>query len=243
MTPRLYLQGARTPGEILALPPEQSHYVTRVLRLRAGDEVVLFDGRGSRALARVRDADPKRCLLESGEPSPGLPESPLRICLAQCLSTGDKMDWTIEKAVELGVHTIVAVFGERSVVRLDAERAARRVEHWQRLIQAACAQCGRDVVPALREPLALNAWLDETRPAGSTALVLAPGAATRLGALAHPGPDVTLLVGPESGLSQAEVARAVAAGFTAVSLGPRVLRTETAGLAAIAALQARFGDL
>jgi len=165
--------------------------------------------------------------------------------LAQCLSAGEKMDWTIEKAVELGVSAIVPLQSRRSVVRLDEDRARRRAEHWQRLIVAACMQCGRDRLPALAPVRTLEDWLAEPA-AGAPRLVLAPGAAVSIGELAAPagsGGPAVVLVGPESGLTDEEMEQARSAGFVAVSMGPRILRTETAGLAALAVLQARFGDL
>ncbi|MFO1196276.1 MAG: 16S rRNA (uracil(1498)-N(3))-methyltransferase [Burkholderiaceae bacterium] len=240
--PRLHVPGGHLTGDVVELAPDASHQLARVLRLRAGEPVQLFDGQGRRFAARVLDADARRCRLRVDGVEAGLPDGPLRITLAQCLSSAEKMDWTIEKAVELGVHAIVPLASARSVVRLDPDRARRRAEHWARLVAAACAQCGRDRLPVVHEPLALAAWLASPR-AGARRFVLSPGTGTRIGALPSPGDDVELLVGPESGLSDEELAQALAAGCGALSLGPRVLRTETAGLAAVAALQARFGDL
>jgi 16S rRNA (uracil1498-N3)-methyltransferase len=244
VTPRLHLPRALRPGLEVELDRDLSHYVLRVLRLRTGDPVQVFDGAGARHAATVAQAGPRQCVLRVGEPLPSPAESPLPITLAQCVSTGEKMDWTIEKAVELGAAEIVPLQSSRSVVRLDEERARRRAAHWERLVVAACMQCGRDRLPALRPVRALAEWL-ATAPADGLRLVLAPGAAQGLGSLPAPaqGTGVVVLVGPESGLSDDEVALARAAGFVPVSLGPRILRTETAGLAALAALQARFGDL
>lgn len=245
MTPRLHLPGPLEPGTTATLDREQSHYASRVLRLRPGDALEVFDGTGARHAATIREADPRRCVLLLGASLPSNAESPFPIVLAQCLSAGEKMDWTIEKAVELGVSAIVPLQSRRSVVRLDEDRARRRAEHWQRLIVAACMQCGRDRLPELAPVRSLEDWLAGP-VAGAPRLVLAPGAAVSIGELAAPagsdGPAV-VLVGPESGLADEELEQARSAGFIPVSMGPRILRTETAGLAALAVLQARFGDL
>jgi 16S rRNA (uracil1498-N3)-methyltransferase len=165
--------------------------------------------------------------------------------LARCLSAGEKMDWTIEKAVELGVSAIVPLQSAALGRAARRDHARRRAEHWQRLVVAACVQCGRDRLPELAPVRTLEDWL-AAPGAGAPRLVLAPGAVITIGELAVPagsvGPAV-VLVGPESGLADEELAQARQAGFVAVSMGPRILRTETAGLAALAVLQARFGDL
>lgn len=249
MTPRLHLRGPLRPGAGAALEREAAHYLGRVLRLRTGDPVEVFDGEGARHAAVLESIDARGGLLRIGAALPSGTESPLRITLAQCISAGEKMDWTIEKAVELGVARIVPLQSARSVVRLDAGRAQRRAEHWQRLVTAACMQCGRDRLPALDPVQPLETWLDaqggDARAASTLRLILAPGAADAIGSIAAPADlaEVLLLVGPESGFTDAELARARRAGLLPASLGPRILRTETAGLAALAVLQARFGDL
>ena len=243
MTPRLHLPGPLVPGARAALDREQSHYAGRVLRLRTGDALEVFDGAGTRHAATVEDADPRRFAVVIGARLPSATESPFEVVLAQCLSAAEKMDWTIEKAVELGVSAIVPLQSRRSVVRLDEDRARRRAEHWQRLVVAACMQCGRDRIPELAPVRSLEAWLAQG-PAGAPRLVLAPGADLTIGGVPAPGAGPAIvLVGPESGFADEELALAQAAGFTPVSMGPRILRTETAGLAALAVLQARFGDL
>lgn len=243
MTPRLHLPGPLVEGERRTLERETSHYLCRVLRLGAGAPLEIFDGEGNRRAASVSAPDQRACEVTIGAALPSPSASPLRITLAQCVSAGEKMDWTIEKAVELGVAAIVPLTSQRSVVRLDAERTRKRAEHWQRLVVAACMQCGQDRLPSLSAAQPLPAWI--ATPSEALRIALVPGAPTRLSAL--PAPDgpagIELLVGPESGLSDEEVRLAVQSGFVPVSLGPRVLRTETAGLAAIAALQSRFGDL
>ena len=242
MTPRIHLTPPLRSGEERELAAEQSHYVARVLRLRAGDPIQVFDGEGRRHDAVIVDANGKRARLRVGEARQAGSESPLGITLGQCISSAEKMDWTIEKAVELGVAAIQPLVSRRSVVRLDAQRARRRTEHWQRLVVAACMQCGRDRLPAIAPPMALRDWLS-TRDRRAVAAVLVPGAAQRLSRIDARDARIDLLVGPESGLADEEIEAARAAGFVPVSLGPRIMRTETAGLAALAVLQASAGDL
>jgi len=242
MTPRLYLPVPLRSGDEIELAPEQSHYVARVLRLRPGEALQIFDGEGSRHAAVIVDAHAKRARLSVGDAQAALADSPLSVTLAQCISSAEKMEWTIEKAVELGVAAIQPLISKRTVVRLDAQRAQRRGEHWRRLIVAACMQCGRDRLPSLAPPIELAGWL-ASRDTGATAVVLVPGARIRLAQVETRNASLQLLVGPESGLAEEEIDAARAAGFIAASLGPRVLRTETAGLAALAVLQSKSGDL
>jgi len=248
LTPRILVSAADRDlplavGVKVALDPRQRHYLTRVLRLGPGAEVELFDGQGARWRARLDGAGEGASLIIH-EAAPATPESPLAIHLGQCLSSADKMDWTIEKAVELGATTITPLFSSRSQVRLDEARARRKLEHWRAIAEAACMQSGRDVLPSVAEPQPIGPWLDQASV--SLRLVLDPRATLSLSACMRktaPLPTaICLLAGPESGLDERELAAASAAGFRAVSLGPRVLRTETAGLAAIAALQALAGD-
>jgi 16S rRNA (uracil1498-N3)-methyltransferase len=232
---------AAEAGSRVRLDERRSHHLARVLRLRAGTELEAFDGAGHCFAATLAEAHPQRSVLLLGEPLPAQPESPLAITLAQCLSSAERMDWTIEKAVELGARSLAPLASERSQVRLDAARAARRHEHWLRIVESACVQSGRAWLPTLA-PVMPFADFVASAPADRR-LVLAPGAATPLSAAGiASGDTVVLLAGPESGFSEAELAHAIAGGFQPVSLGPRTLRTETAGLAAIAALQSLAGD-
>lgn len=234
----------RLGNEPVRLDASRSHHLVRVLRLKTGAALQCFDGRGGRFAATLENADPRGCTLRLGERIASDAESPLRATLLQCVSGGEHMDWTIEKAVELGVSAIRPLVSARSPQRLDATRAQRRHEHWQRLIEAACMQCGRDVLPRLHELQPLERWLaGGERPAGAISLVLAPDAGSAFREIPFAqGSEIELLVGPESGLGKRELDAARSAGFTAVRLGPRTLRTETAGLAALAALQALAGD-
>jgi 16S rRNA (uracil1498-N3)-methyltransferase len=179
--------------------------------------------------------------LTVGEPRTVDRESPIAIVLAQGISSGERMDYTVQKAVELGIRSIQPLSTERSVVRLSAERAAKRVAHWQGVAIAACEQCGRNRVPEVLPVAAYTRWLAST-PIDALRLTLSPGASLRLQALQRSAPHIVLLVGPEGGLAPRELQDAEAAGFASVRLGPRVLRTETAALAAIAAMQTLWGD-
>ena len=169
-------------------------------------------------------------------------ESPLRVVLAQAISAGERMDYTIQKAVELGVAAIQPVTSDRSVVRLDAARGAKRVTHWQAVPIAACEQCGRNRVPAVQPVMSIASWLGEVASDTTQGLLLLPRATLRLRDMQRPHASITLLAGPEGGLAPEEQQAAEHAGFTPVRLGPRVLRTETAALAALAAMQTLWGD-
>jgi len=239
-TPRVYVDAPLASGSEIALPPETAAHLTRVLRLRPDDAVVLFNGDGRDYAGRLLAArrEDKRVLV--GSAGEAEPEPPLRLHLAVGVSRGERMDFVVQKAVELGVASIRPLFTERSVVRLDAERLDRRREHWHGVLVAACEQSGRRRLPHLHPAQALADWLPTV---AGTALLLDPQARRSLADLPAPEGAATLLVGPEGGLSADERARAVSAGFVSVQLGPRILRTETAPLAALAAMQVLWGDL
>jgi len=256
MLPRLLipreagLRAGVETGEPLQVGREQSRYLSRVLRLSAGDPVQVFDGQGGRYQARIAQTDAGTCLLRIEQVLPRAETGRLSLTLAQCLSSADKMDWTIEKAVELGVSSIVPLFSERSLIRLDADRGQRKLQHWQAIVEAACMQSGQDRLPSLFAPVTITKWL-ATESAGGLRLALSPFAETtlvqavegfRLDSTRATESAITLLVGPESGLAPAELEQLIHAGFVAVKLGPRVLRTETAGLAGLAAIAAIAGD-
>lgn len=240
---RLYVPMPLASGAEVTLPPAAARHATGVLRLRAGAGLWLFDGDGGEyraELTRVTRGEVRARVLEH---RPVERESPLALTLVQGVSRGDRMDLTIQKSVELGVACIQPLLCERSVVRLDAERAAKRGVHWQAVAAGACEQSGRDRVPVVAPPLAFDDWLTSA-PADGLRLTLSPAAGATLASLPPPAaPAVTLVVGPEGGLAPVESTALAAAGFQPLRLGPRVLRTETAALAAITALQLRFGDL
>jgi 16S rRNA (uracil1498-N3)-methyltransferase len=240
---RSYVDAALAPAERVLLPEAPSLHLLRVLRLRIGDACRLFNGDGNDYPAQLVSTAGKRAEFEVVGVEPVDTESPLRLELAQGIARGEKMDLILQKATELGVAAIHPLFTDRTEVRLDAERSEKRLQHWRGVTAAACGQCGRARLPALAEPQALTSFLlAEQGPA--LRLVLNPQGTSRVADLpAHAGLRVLLLVGPEGGLSERDLGPAAQAGFVGLRLGPRILRTETAGLAALAALQARLGDL
>jgi 16S rRNA (uracil1498-N3)-methyltransferase len=239
--PRVYFPSEVAAHRVCELPAQAAHHLAHVLRLAAGDAVVLFDGRGREYDGVLQHVSKARVTVKVADERALDRESPLEVTLAQGISSGERMDYTIQKAVELGVHAVQPLTTERSIVRLDAARAAKRVAHWQSVVIAACEQCGRNRVPEVQPVLTFSVWLASL--SGSAArFTLAPNASTRLAMLDRPSSSIVLLVGPEGGLAPRENEDALANGFTPVRLGPRVLRTETAALAALAAMQTLWGD-
>ena len=241
MTSRVYIDTALTEGAAITLPEDAARHLVQVLRMRPGEAFVIFNGQGGEYVATLSSVGKREAQASIGAFNSIDRESPLHITLAQCVSKGDRMDYTLQKAVELGVSAIVPLLSERTVVKLDAERWAKKIEHWQGVIISACEQSGRTRLPSLLTPVNLDAWL-RLADDGSLRLALAPGASRQLRQLDATGRAVTLLVGPEGGLSDAECALAAKHDFVPLALGPRVLRTETAGVAALAAIQAQWGD-
>lgn len=243
-SPRFFCPMPLATGVSADLPEGAARHAARVLRLGVGDDLTLFDGRGGEYAARIASVDRARVGVEVLAWHDRECESPLPITLVQALQAGEKMDMTVQKAVELGVARIVPAISRRSVVRLDGERAVRRVEHWRGVAASACEQCGRNRVPEVHALVGLERWLAQPGPAGALRLMLAPGAEHTLATLAPPsaGVPIELLIGAEGGLAPEEMQAAAQAGFVPIRLGPRVLRTETAGLAALAAIHARWGD-
>ena len=239
---RVYADQPLAAGTAVVLPEAAAYHVARVLRLRAGAPLVLFDGSGGDFRGEVATVDGDRVRVSVGERSAGLRESPLGITLVQAVSRGERMDWTLQKATELGVKRIQPVLSARSVVRLDDQQAAKKLRHWQAIVAGACEQCGRSVLPEVRAPLDLARFLAESSREGQR-LVLSPNGPASLAGLATTAARVELLIGPEGGLDDAEIDAATRAGFAPVRLGPRVLRTETAGIVALTVLQALWGDL
>lgn len=241
MIPRFHCPFPLAPGATVELPPEAAHHAAKVLRMAEGDAVMLFDGRGGEWTARLkRVGKAMAAVLESFDDADR--EPPLAVTLAQGLPAADKMDWIVQKGTELGVARIRPVVARRSVIRLSGERMERRVAHWQAVAVAACEQCRRNRVPEVAALVDLGHYLGEAPASGELRLMLAPGAERRLADLGRPAGPVTLLIGPEGGFEEGELAAAEMAGFQAVSLGPRVLRTETAGAATLAAMMALWGD-
>ena len=219
-----------------------ANHVLRVLRLRAGESLTLFDGTGGEYAATLDKSSRDRVVVTVGEHSAVERESPVNVTLIQGISRSERMDLVVQKATELGVTRIVPVTTERTVVRIGAPQSDRKSEHWRAIAIAACEQCGRNRLPELRTPISLHGWLEGWQPA-ATALLLSMHADTRLGAALAAARKIDLLIGPEGGLTADEESAALAAGFRGVNLGPRVLRTETAAIAALAAIQHAVGDL
>jgi 16S rRNA (uracil1498-N3)-methyltransferase len=226
----------------VALEENAAHYLGRVLRVTAGQAVVLFNGDGHDYAAEILRVGRRELALAVNSRLPGLAESALELVVVQALSRGERMDQTLQKCTELGAAAFRLLVSARSELRLSGEKLQRRLEHWQSVVISACEQCGRARVPQVWAPLTLPDWLDQAAGGSCSRVVLDPTASTPL-ALARLGPKVELAVGPEGGFDEREVELMRARGVQAVSLGPRVLRTETAAPAAVAILQCLQGDL
>ncbi|RPE75460.1 16S rRNA (uracil(1498)-N(3))-methyltransferase [Vulcaniibacterium tengchongense] len=239
---RVHVDAPLAPGGELALPESAAAHLTRVLRLGVGDACVLFDGRGHDYDARIVAAGKREVRVAVGAARAVANESPLRLALLQGVARGEKMDLILQKATELGAAEFRPLWSQRSEVRLDEARAQKRLAHWRSVVASACEQSGRARVPEVFAPVPLAAALDAL-PAGGLRLVLDPGGELAFSTLqADLAAPIHLAIGPEGGWSPLDREQLRAAGFAGLRLGPRILRTETAGLAAIAALQARFGD-
>ncbi|AJK45053.1 16S rRNA (uracil(1498)-N(3))-methyltransferase [Burkholderia plantarii] len=242
--PRFFVDLALRADSEVMLPAEVARHA-QVLRLEPGDALTLFDGTGGQYRAELVELGKRTAVARTVGFDARELETPYRVTLAQGIAGGDKMDWLIEKAVELGVAALAPLSTTRGVVRLSGERADKRVAHWQGVVRAACEQCGRNRVPAVAPVADLSAWLDALPPAADAELrlMLSPRASIAFAALPATAPagPVTLLIGPEGGLSPTEEDAAREYGFQAIVLGARVLRTETAGMAMLAALAARWG--
>lgn len=240
-TIRIHVDAELSLAGELALPAPAAAHVARVLRLRAGDAVTLFNGDGRDYRSELAAVSPREVRARVLEALTNHSESPLRIVLAQALARGEKMDWIVQKATELGVHEIVPLVTARSEVKLDEPRARKRLEHWRAVAISACEQSGRARVPVIAPVQPLRAWLDALDEP-EVRLALLPEGELAPRALGAPAGGAALAVGPEGGFDETDIASLRDAGFRALALGPRVLRTETAGIAAIAALQALYGD-
>ncbi len=224
------------------LPAAGAYHVARVLRMREGAPLSVFDGAGGDYQAEITSAAGDRVTVRLGAHTPGTAESSLRITLVQGVSRSERMDWTLQKATELGVASIAPVLTARSVVRLDEKQAEKKQGHWRAIVVGACEQCGRSRIPNVAPPVTLKNYLANTRKEGLR-LVLSPSAPGSLAGLTSLPTKVELLIGPEGGLDDDELVAAQKAGFVPVRLGPRVLRTETAAVVALSVLQALWGDL
>jgi 16S rRNA (uracil1498-N3)-methyltransferase len=239
---RLFVNDPLVSATELQLGRDQAHYLGRVLRLRNGDKLTVFNGDNGEFDAHVTSIAKNSATIVVDAALETATESALKIHLVQGISRGERMDFVVQKATELGVKRITPVFTEYGVVKLNDARAAKRNDHWQSVAIGACEQSGRIRPPLIDAPVDLNAWFGAGTKEADSDLILKPGAATPLSSLAAPVTKVCLLIGPEGGFSDTEYEDAKIAGFAAVALGPRVLRTETAALTAIAVVQTLWGD-
>lgn len=243
--PRFYCDPSKSDklalGAQVKLPENAAIHATRALRLNVGDQAILFNGDGQDYLVELTFIKKNEVMAKIHSSQMVENESPIQILLAQAISSGDRMDFTLQKAVEMGVTEIQPIASQRSVVKLSGERAEKRREHWQNVVNSACEQSGRAFVPKVYEPLSLSNWL-ATQPKAQTKITLSPTADFSLKELVTPAGTICLLVGAEGGLTEDEINLAATQGFTPVRLGKRILRTETAPLAAIATMQTLWGD-
>ncbi len=244
MSTRIFQAVPLHANHTLTLDTAASHHLARVLRARVGDVITLFNGEGGEYGATLTAIDKKAVHIRIGDYTARDAESPLDIWLAQGIARGEKMDYIIQKSIELGVKKIIPLITAHSNVRLTGDKNDKKRQHWQALAQSACEQCGRNHLPEIAMPQPLGRWLTEVNTLDSHALVFAPTAPQRLADrnIKH-NARVILLIGPEGGLSESEIIAAQHAGFHALTLGPRILRTETAAVAIVAAIQSRWGDI
>ncbi len=237
---RFFFPESLPPAGEVRLPDPLAHHATRVLRLRDGDALVLFDGRGGE-VAAVLVGRGRAWFAALGVRSDPERESALRMVLVQALAGGEKMDWIVQKAVELGAAGVIPVRTERSVPRLSDDRAVKRLAHWRQVAVSACEQSGRNRIPQIDQVQPFDTYLGTSRDVRDR-LLLVPDGESRLALRGRPRGAVHVLVGPEGGWTEKELAACAAAGCVRIGLGPRVLRTETAGMAAISAAQVLWGD-
>lgn len=237
---RIFTAQALSAGDLVELEGPASHYLARVLRVSEGDAVTLFNGDGKEYMGQVSGLQRQVVQVRiSSIREPGN-ESALKITLVQAISRGERMDYSLQKSTELGVARIQPITSSRVEVRLDHKRADKRLARWRAVVVSACEQSGRAVVPDVGAPMSLGEWLSSVGE--SQCLVLDPLARQRLSTCSVQGDAISVLVGPEGGFSEEEIRQICSAGVEAVSLGPRILRTETAGPAAIILLQSMAGD-
>jgi 16S rRNA (uracil1498-N3)-methyltransferase len=239
--PRIFFPHALRSDDRFTLAEDQHHHLSRVLRLKAGARLRLFDGRGGEYSATIEKIQRDSSIIRTGEHHDIEKESSLPVRLAQGIGRGERTDFAIQKAVELGVTSIVPLLTRRGVVRLDADRLLRRHEHWRKIIVHACQQCGRNRVPELFPAVSLHEWLGHYESGGLDLLMVADSE-HGITTLDYEGGLITLLVGPEGGLDGGETDSAYSAGFRGFTLGPRTMRTETAAVAGLTAIQLKWGD-
>ena len=240
---RVHIDSPLSANSEFQLTGDPARYVGRVLRLGPGDRLVLFDGRGGEYEATILSLDRNSVTVAVAEHIERDVESTLAIHLLQGISRGERMDFVVQKTTELGVQRITPVITDYSVVKLEAKRAEKRLNHWRGVAASACEQSGRNMLPMIDAPQALRPWMGDHYEAPGTRLILKPGSSNSIKSVDPQVDQLILLIGPEGGFSEAEYELAEATGFKAIGFGQRILRTETAAIAAIAALQTLYGDL
>ena len=228
-------------NSLITLDDNAFNHLIRVLRMKTGESITLFDGSNQITPAVIHEVNKKTVIVKTDNSVLDNRESPLNIHLGQVISRGDKMEFTIQKSVELGVNTITPLLSERCGVKLDQERLEKKVQQWQKIVISACEQCGRNIIPSINPVMKLETWCANLTD--SLKLNLHPKAEQGINQLPNHNKNISLLIGPEGGLSNEEINMTHQYQFTDILLGPRVLRTETAALTAITALQVRLGDL
>ena len=239
---RLFVDSRLASGARITLDADQARYLSKVLRLAVGDDVRVFNGEDGEFTASIDQLRKNAATVALATRIETTTESPLKAHLVQGISRGERMDFVVQKATELGVKRITPVLTEYGVVKLDEKRAAKRRNHWQGVAESACEQSGRVRPPLIDKVISLNAWFGARPKAADADLILRPGASTPLASIDAPQNKICLLIGPEGGFSPGEYEDAATAGFKVVSIGPRVLRTETAAVAALAIAQSAWGD-
>lgn len=237
---RIYIEDELTVEKQLQLPEAAGNHVGRVLRMRVSDPLILFNGQGGEYRCKIVTINRAKVTVEITSFTDEERESSIQIELGQALSKGEKMDFTIQKAVELGVTKITPLITSYSNVRLDENKLDKKLDHWRKIIISACEQCGRNTLPELADISKIDDWYATTE--ADLKLLLAPDAESTLSELSEKPQSITIVIGPEGGLSRSEIKSLEENDFTGIRLGPRILRTETAGLTTIAALQNQFGD-
>ncbi len=243
MSTRLFVSSALSNGVELELDGDRAKYLGKVLRARVGDTLTIFNGDGPEWPATITSISKSSINLALGMSIDPGTESPLKIHLVQGISRGDRMDFVVQKATELGVKRITPVLTEYGVVKLKSDRAEKRRDHWQKIANSACEQSGRTRQPLIDMPMPLKNWFGSKPPKVDAEVILVPNAAAPLALIPPPETKICVLIGPEGGFSETEYGDAEVSGFQAVSLGPRVLRTESAAIATLSVLQSMWGDL
>ncbi|MAD92016.1 MAG: 16S rRNA (uracil(1498)-N(3))-methyltransferase [Gammaproteobacteria bacterium] len=242
MITRLFVSGNLFNGAKLKLDGDRAKYLGKVLRARVGNTFIIFDGSGLEWSAKITQITNNNIYFELGIGLDPHTESPLEIHLIQGISRGDRMDFVMQKATELGIKSITPVLTDYGMVKLNSERAQKRRDHWQKIANSACEQSGRTRQPTIDMPLSLEAYLNKP-PIFDIKIILSPNASVPFTQIPAPKNKICILIGPEGGFSKHEYAHAKAIGFQEASLGPRILRTESAAISAISILQAKWGDL